>query len=753
MKMCQDPEMAQIMAEEATIFLRDLDPDVFSELENAVDKLKHLMKERERHERLTRSSLPHDASRYAFNYGAHSLDAARNMIKTKSMIEADDSSWDGSESSRDSSSSRESNQMQDDRDDNSEVSDISMQIDDEDYDEDDPCLLDQSNSKSKTRQDAEKYARVIMAAIARDPTRHLDVTFEEVVEILMKVCTLCGRVHIPDVNDVNSMDRLFSFIRCYKLGLLTTLCVNCNMMKIWLDPAEFLNKCCLIASNYKALLPLTDIEDINDLKSRIDNDSNHYFGVKKKSISNTRKGDLVQLLKGTRAVADLKSHRCYLCGLIFACGVDRFHSYMSYAKALHDRSAYPCCYWCNIILLDRELEAVLVQCCRIVLNTSRTFSVGDQITSIFTSPTVGMMTFNTTERQPVKCVIGGNIVMFPSLTTMKSFDIILNPGDTIKPVAIQVYNEWNNSLTVDDVDAIRFNVLGVQTSVRESFDINTYVTDERLIEMDSELESKDDNNVARPPRAKRRQTYDFDEARVRASSDDGSVEVVPFFKTSAITISKSNGSRRVAEELPLFNTSTVTVSSRGKAKIITIRLLDGSLLGVAGTEQEAVEWMSSSDKKVQAALIGDGILSIGAGSRKIDMYRLTKWDEGDPSPVFGKTPLGEIHFNLMTSKFRNGVVVVSLKLKILAVCKNQTDAARLITNKSIHKFETQKKRVARVLGLDPSDENYGKILHDGKHIYYVRWLTDEDTLGVTKRGRKKLPGWNAQLDGDMEYLR
>ena len=167
--------------------------------------------------------------------------------------------------------------MQDDGDDDSEVSDLSMQDDDGGYDEDDPYLLDQSNNKSKTRQNAEEYARVVMAKIARDPTRYLDVTFEEVVEILTKVCTLCGRAHIPDVNDVNSVDRLFSFIRCYKLEWVTTLCVNCNIMKFWLDPAEFLNKCCLIASNYKALLSLSGIADVDDLMSRIDDESNHCF--------------------------------------------------------------------------------------------------------------------------------------------------------------------------------------------------------------------------------------------------------------------------------------------------------------------------------------------------------------------------------------------------------------------------------------------------------------------------------------------
>jgi len=733
------------MGNKITTFLDELDPKVFPDLENAVDKLKYLMKERKPHERLTRSSsLPHEVSSYALDYGTHSsMKAALNVLKTKSMIEGDDSSWDGSVSSRDSDSSRESNQMQDDRDDNSEVSDLSMQDDDKSYDENDPYLLDRSNSKSKTRLKAEEYARVVMANITRDPTRHLDVTFEEIVEILMKVCTLCGRIHIPDVNDVNSMDRLFSFIRCYKLGLLT----NCNLMKIWLDPAEFLNKCCLIASNYKALLPLTDIVDVADLKSRIDNDSNHYFGNKKKSISSTRKGDPAKLLKGTRAVADLKSRRCYLCGLLFACGIDRFHSYMSYAMAFHDRSAYSCCYWCNVILLDRELEAVLVQCCRIVLNTSRTFSVGDQITSIFTTPTVGMMTFLTTERQPVKCVIGGTVVMFPSLYTMESFDIKFNAGDTVQQVAIQVYNEWNNSLTVDDVDVIRFNVLDVQTSVRESFDINTYVTDERLLETDSELESSDNSNVARPPRAKRRQTYDLDEAQVRSSSDDGSVEVVPFFDTSVSAIIKTS-SRDIT-----------TAHSRDITTALSIHLLDGTLMGVASSKDQAAEWASVSKDAILKALRNEENLGIGIGSRRKEMYTLTHWKPGDPIPVLGLTPSGKTHFARLTSQYPNGIVVESVKSKALAVCKSQADAAKLIYEETVtsteNAYSSVRQKISRALRLNPSDEKFGKIhnQNESNHIYNVRWLTDEDTLGVTKRGRKVLPGWNDELDGDMEYLR
>ena len=258
--------------------------------------------------------------------------------------------------------------------------------------------------------------------------------------------------------------------------------------------------------------------------------------------------------------------------------------------------------------------------------------------------------------------------MFPSVRTMKSFGIILNPGDTIQQVTIQVYNEWNQSLTDDDVDEIRFNVLGVQTSVSMPFDINAYVTDERLIEMDSELESKDDNNLVRLPkesRSRRRQTYDFDEARVGASGTD-SMEEIPLFDTSIITITSSSS------------------GSGLRRALITIQLLENeTVLGIANGLREAGEWTSTDKDIVKNALKSDGILSIGTGSRKIQMYKVTLWEEGNPIPILGKTTLGEIHFNLPTSKFRNGVVILDIKSKVLAVCKNQADAARVMTDETV----------------------------------------------------------------------
>ena len=172
------------------------------------------------------------------------------------------------------------------------------------------------------------------------------------------------------------------------------------------------------------------------------------------------------------------------------------------------------------------------------------------------------------------------------------------------------------------------------------------------------------------------------------------------------------------------------------------------MLGIANSLREAGEWTSTDGITVKNALKSDGILSIGTGSRKIQMYKVTLWVEGNPIPILGKTTLGEIHFNLPTSKFRNGVVILDIKSKVLAVCKNQADAARVMTDETVtvSKSENswQRQKIGNALRLDPSDEKFGKIYNHYSHIYNVRWLTDSDKkLGVTKKGKKKLPGWNA----------
>ena len=78
-------------------------------------------------------------------------------------------------------------------------------------------------------------------------------------------------------------------------------------------------------------------------------------------------------------------------------------------------------------------------------------------------------------------------------------------------------------------------------------------------------------------------------------------------------------------------------------------------------------------------------------------------------------------------------------------CVNQADAARVMTDETVtvsnSENSRQRQKIRKALRLDPSDEKFGKIYNHYSHIYNVRWLTDSDKkLGVTKKGKKKLPG-------------
>ena len=73
--------------------------------------------------------------------------------------------------------------------------------------------------------------------------------------------------------------------------------------------------------------------------------------------------------------------------------------------------------------------------------------------------------------------------------------------------------------------------------------------------------------------------------------------------------------------------------------------------------------------------------------------------------------------------------------KVLAGCKTQTDAETLLSE--------HRGQVSDIL-----------VSEDGKvpgTNFYVRKLRDDDELGVTKRGRRLLPGWTEDID--IDYLK
>lgn len=77
-------------------------------------------------------------------------------------------------------------------------------------------LLDESNGVNPNRLHAERYVEILIKNILRDDSRFRKVSKSKLIKMLKLPCELCGRVHLPGINAVNSIDRLFSFIRLCK---------------------------------------------------------------------------------------------------------------------------------------------------------------------------------------------------------------------------------------------------------------------------------------------------------------------------------------------------------------------------------------------------------------------------------------------------------------------------------------------------------------------------------------------------------
>mmetsp|Transcript_23104 Transcript_23104/g.33007 ORF Transcript_23104/g.33007 Transcript_23104/m.33007 type:complete len:245 (+) Transcript_23104:181-915(+) len=189
----------------------------------------------------------------------------------------------------------------------------------------------------------------------------------------------------------------------------------------------------------------------------------HYFGKKEKSISTARKGnpmDLDFIVHGT--VAALKSSPCTYCGVPFSGGIDRVDSNQSYPEALKDGKLVPCCSDCNLHISSWRLDDVLVHGAIVILHLGENYDRMKQLHSIYTTPTDGMMTYISGNRLPLKCMIGGVEIMFPSEHTMKTFGVIIPPGTTMLPVTVQRFKEWREGLTPSKQQQIR-DALGIRS--------------------------------------------------------------------------------------------------------------------------------------------------------------------------------------------------------------------------------------------------------------------------------------------------
>ena len=166
------------------------------------------------------------------------------------------------------------------------------------------------------------------------------------------------------VNPCNTIDRLYSSIGLYHAGLCCTLCGECNSLKLWLQPAEFLEIICLWYQRrehiIKCLPGIRDLEHLEQLASEEPNGT--LARIPNESLSHTRKGRDPLLRNATiqPIILDLVTCPCSFCGKPSGLGLDRPDSDESYNSSMRHGRLLPCCSHCNVIWLNRNREVLFV---------------------------------------------------------------------------------------------------------------------------------------------------------------------------------------------------------------------------------------------------------------------------------------------------------------------------------------------------------------------------------------------------------
>ncbi|KAL9190326.1 hypothetical protein ACHAXT_007537 [Thalassiosira profunda] len=341
-------------------------------------------------------------------------------------------------------------------------------------DEDDPYLLDESKGVHPSRLRAEMYVLQWEAAVERDETRTNLLSRESAIQLMQDDCAGCGRVHIPGKNAVNGIDRLFSHIRVYREGWVASMCPECNYLKLWLDPAEFREMCDAWTARAHFIMQLCpEIRDEEHLEELV-LESDHSFGGIDESISSARKGDirhLLQLLPGTKVLADLLTRDCFYCGCPLAFGFDRVDPSLSYPQALQleELGGVTCCAPCNAAKLNRRLGDCLVQAIRVSRHMAN-MPTDHVLWPVFFAPTTGILTWMMEDRKPVKLTLRGIDIMAPSLGSMEMLGIQSDSPIEVKRATVGEFRTWRDLCPSVQQNAIRLT-LGVTAKADTPFSL------------------------------------------------------------------------------------------------------------------------------------------------------------------------------------------------------------------------------------------------------------------------------------------
>jgi hypothetical protein len=196
-----------------------------------------------------------------------------------------------------------------------------------------------------------------------------DLSDDEIMAFLSGRCSLCGRLPKNGVDPCNTIDRLDSSIGAYRVDVCCTLCQDCNGVKIFLKPAEFLEIICLWYHRREDILNyLPGIRDCQHLEelARVEPDGT-LAKVPNEALSHTRKGrdSLLTNASLQPLILDIVTTPCSFCGQPSGFGLDRLHSCEPYSDSMRHGRLLSCCSRCNVIWLNRVREVLFVHVMRI----------------------------------------------------------------------------------------------------------------------------------------------------------------------------------------------------------------------------------------------------------------------------------------------------------------------------------------------------------------------------------------------------
>lgn len=212
--------------------------------------------------------------------------------------------------------------------------------------------------------------------------KYVDITNSELLQDKMsQACYYCS--HQPQEGEyLNGLDKV-NPKGIYEDKNTVPCCGICNSIKSTFHLYEFLQGVRDIVWHN-----VDHIENYKDIQRPL-----NFSGNGDRREFDLDKGDLVYKEK-----VQLYADTCYLCGRCPAFGIDRVDPKIGYVL----ENCKPCCYLCNYMKKDYDLEEFLGHIYRIYLHTSY-WVIGD---------TSDMMTFMTSSRKPVKPV--GLDIIFPS---------------------------------------------------------------------------------------------------------------------------------------------------------------------------------------------------------------------------------------------------------------------------------------------------------------------------------------------------